>query len=269
MRHSNSLQPRFLLKLFSYTLPFILSFGLTLSITKTLQAANSATNAPAELKNLISQLETAANQRNHKQVMEFYSPKFTNSDGLTYNTVSQSLTKFWEQYNQVKYTTTIDSWEKKGDQLIATTTTTIQGTGKFKGRPMTLNSTIKSRQQFQGNKLIYQEVLSERNEITSGQNPPKVEIRIPDQVKVGQDFDFDVILAEPLGDSLLAGAAIDEKVESDRYLDPKTLDLELLPGGGIFKRAKAPITPENRWLSAILIRGDGMVLITQRIKVEK
>lgn len=269
MRHFNSLQKRFLIKFFSYTLPFLLSCGLTLSFTKSLQAAEGAANAPVELKNLISQLEIAANQKNLKQVMESYSSNFSNSDGLNYNTISQSLTKFWEQYPQVKYTTTIDSWEKNGDNLIATTTTTIQGTGKLKGRPVTLNGTIKSRQQFQGNKLVYQEVLSERNEITSGKNPPKVQIRIPDKVKAGQEFDFDVILTEPLGDSLLAGAAMDEKVEGERYLDPKTLDLELLPGGGIFKRVKAPDTPENRWLSAILIRGDGIVLITQRIKVEK
>lgn len=269
MRHSNSLQNKFLLKLFSYTLPFVLSLGLTLSLTKNLQAANSAANAPAELKNLISQMETSANQRNLKQLMGLYSQNFKNSDGLTHSTVSQALTKLWEQYNQIKYDITLNSWERNGDQLIATTTTTIQGTGKLKGRPVTLNSTIQSRQQFQGNKLVYQEVLSERNEITSGQNPPKVEVRIPTRVKTGQEFDFDVIVTEPLGDSLLAGAAMDEKVEGERYLDPKTLDLELLPSGGIFKRAKAPDNPENRWLSAILIRGDGMVLITQRVKVEK
>ncbi|PSF37306.1 hypothetical protein C7H19_11350 [Aphanothece hegewaldii CCALA 016] len=269
MPHFNSLQQRFLIKFFSYTLPFLLSCGLTLSISKSLQAANTSANAPVELKNMISQLETAANQKNIKQVMNSYSPDFKNSDGLNYNTLSQSLTKFWEQFSQVKYTTTIDSWEKQGDKLIAMTTTTIQGTGKLKGRPVTLNSTIKSRQQFQGQKLLYQEILSERNEITSGQNPPKVEIRIPDKVKAGQEFDFDVIVTEPLGDSLLAGAAMDEKVEGESYLDPKALELELLPGGGIFKRAKAPITPENHWVSAILIRGDGIILITQRVKVEK
>jgi hypothetical protein len=269
MRQYYLLQPRFTTKFLRYTLFFLLSCGLSLSLVKSLQAANSAANAPIELKNLIAQIETAANQKNLKQVMELHSPNFTNSDGLTHDTFGQSLTKFWQQYEQVKYTTTIDSWEKEGDKIIATTTTAIQGTGKFKGRPIALNGTIKSRQQFQGQKLVYQDVLAERIEITSGKNPPKVEIRIPDTVKAGQEFDFDVIVTEPLGDSLLAGAAIDEKVEGERYLDPKTLDLELLPGGGIFKRAKAPETPENRWLSAVLIRGDGIVLITQRMKVEK
>jgi hypothetical protein len=45
--------------------------------------------------------------------------------------------------------------------------------------------------------------------------------------------------------------------------------LELLQSGGLFKRVTAPATPENRWLSAILIQGDGIVVVSQRVKVEK
>ncbi|MFM7479193.1 MAG: nuclear transport factor 2 family protein, partial [Microcystis aeruginosa] len=126
-----------------------------------------------------------------------------------------------------------------------------------------------SRQQFQGNKLVYQEILSERVELSTGKNPPSIQVRIPERVKVGQEFDFDVIVRQPLGDDLLAGAAIDEKVDIERYINTKPLELELLQSGGLFKRVKAPETPENRWLSAILIQGDGIVVVTQRVKVEK
>jgi len=94
-------------------------------------------------------------------------------------------------------------------------------------------------------------------------------VRIPERVKVGEEFDFDVIVREPLGDDLLAGAAIDEKVDIERYINTKPLELELLQSGGLFKRVKAPATPENRWLSAILIQGDGIVVVSQRVKVEK
>ncbi len=44
-------------------------------------------------------------------------------------------------------------------------------------------------------------------------------MRIPERVKVGEEFDFDVIVREPLGDDLLAGTAIDEKVDIERYIN--------------------------------------------------
>ena len=86
---------------------------------------------------------------------------------------------------------------------------------------------------------------------------------------MGQQFDFDVIAKEPLKDNLLAGAAFVETAEASRYLKPSDFELELLTAGGLFKRMKAGDKPESNWVSAILIRGDGITLITQRIRVEK
>ena len=65
---------------------------------------------------------------------------------------------------------------------------------------------------------------------------------------------------------LLAGTAIAEKVDSALYLKPSPLELELLTAGGLFKRVKAADKPEDSWISAILIRGDGITLVTQRVE---
>jgi hypothetical protein len=122
-------------------------------------------------------------------------------------------------------------------------------------------------QEIKDNKIVYQNIQTERVDITSGKNPPRYEVRVPSKVKVNQEFDFDVIVKDPLGDDVLAGIALDEKIEPIRYLDPKSPDLEVLSAGGIFKRVKAPSTPQERWLSAILVQGEGLVLITQRVQV--
>ncbi len=265
---SNPKPNKFFRQSLNFSLSLLLGLGLTFTLATGLRAEKPET-APANLKTLISKIETAANERDIKQLMEFYSPKFTNSDGLTYEKTKKALTHFWERYNNLQYTTTLESWSRSGDKLTANTITKITGTGKVQGRMVGMNATIRSRQQFQGNKLVYQEILSERVELSTGKNPPSVQVRIPERVKVGQEFDFDVIVREPLGDDLLAGAAVDEKVDIERYINTKPLELELLQSGGLFKRVKAPATPENRWLSAILIQGDGIVVVTQRVKVEK
>jgi ketosteroid isomerase-like protein len=249
-------------------LVLLLGAGLLLGFPSRLRAEKPET-APAELKATIAAIETAANARDLARVMGFYSADFHNTDGLTRDSTGKALTRLWERYNDLQYTTTLLSWSRAGGKFEAETMTEIEGTGKVQDRAVRMRAFIRSRQRFQGNKMISQEILSERVELTTGKNPPSVVVKIPDQVKVGQEFDFDVIVRDPLGDDLLAGVAIDERVDIDRYLNTKALDLELLQAGGLFKRVKAPTDPENRWLSAVLIQGDGITVITQRVKVEK
>lgn len=230
--------------------------------------AESPETAPPELKTSMAQIEAAANQKDLKQVMEFYSPDFKNSDGLNYTSLEQALDRFWKSYNKVQYKTELQSWENTKEGLMAQTLTTITGTSEQKGRTIQLKSTIQSRQYFQNQKLVRQEILTERTEVTSGNNPPQVQVILPETVSVGKEFEFDAIVQEPLGSDLLAGTAIDEPVEGKRYLTPSAVELEPLTAGGLFKRAKAPNQAGNRWLSAILVRSDGMTMVTQRIKVE-
>ncbi|EGJ34397.1 hypothetical protein LYNGBM3L_17200, partial [Moorena producens 3L] len=128
-------------------------------------------------------------------------------------------------------------------------------------------STLRSRQRFENQKIVYSTILAERSQITSGANPPKVTVKLPEQVRIGQRFNFDAIVQEPLGDDLLLGVAIEESVRSQRYTNPTEVDLESLAAGGIFKIGRAPLLPEDRWISAILIRGDGMIMITRRLHV--
>ncbi|MBR8830470.1 MAG: hypothetical protein N5P05_000056 [Chroococcopsis gigantea SAG 12.99] len=262
------LHKRFFSKSGLWSLSLLLGLGMTLGLASLARADKSDT-APVELKTLINEIQAAADRRDVKAVMSFYSPEFTNSDGLNFERTKKALTNLWGRYSSIKYNTTIQSWERSGNKLVAETVTEIEGTTNKVGRDMNMKASIRSRQTFVANKLVSQDILSERIQLFSGKTPPKIEVRLPERVKVGQQFDFDVIVLDPIGDNLLAGTAIDEKVDLERYLNPKTIDLELLPAGGVFKRVKAATTPEKRWLSALLIQGDGMVLVTQRVLVEK
>jgi hypothetical protein len=268
MRHPKTFSLPFSDKRSRWSLSFLLGLGLTIGNGMATWAESPAT-APPELKTPITQMEMAANQKDLETVMEFYSPEFKNSDGLNYASLEKALDQLWKRYDTIQYKTELQSWEKTGDELMAETVTTIAGTSQQKGRTIQLQSTIKSRQYFRNQKLVRQEILTEKTQVTSGSKPPEVEIVLPKAVSVGEEFEFDAIVKEPLGNELLAGVAIDENIEGDRYLKPGAVQLELLQAGGIFKRAKAPSTPETRWLSAILIRGDGMTMVTQRLKVER
>jgi hypothetical protein len=267
MRHLETFRPFIFGKIASLFAASWLSFGLVLALSPSLRAENPD-SAPAALKDAIAQLETAANQKNLTLVLERYDPGFSTADGLKLETVKTALESFWKSYPDLTYSTQLLSWEKTPEGWAAQTRTTLKGVGNEDERSVKLTSVIESRQYFKDQKLLRQEILSERTTITSGVNPPEVDIQIPTTVKVGKEFDFDIIVKEPLKDDLLAGVAIAEKVDSARYLKSSPLDLELLNAGGLFKRVKAADKPEDDWISAILIRGDGITLVTQRVRVE-
>lgn len=235
--------------------------------TRKLVQSNTGENVPAELKNLLTQIDAAANRGDIKGVMQFYGPNFTHGDGLTRQSMEKALTALWQRYPQLKYSTQLQSWKSEGNAIIAETVTNITGLPSSKSGNLVLNSTIKSRHRIAGAKVVRLDILSERTQLTSGSKPPQIDIKLPQQIKVGQQYNFDVIVQEPLGDDYLLGAALEEPIQPNKYLNPTPVELELLSSGGLFKVGQAPSTPGNQWVSAVIMRGDGMTMITQRVQV--
>jgi hypothetical protein len=250
-----------------FAIILLLNLGIMGCMTNNVQGENAAT-APEELTTVIAGIEKAANNQDLKGVISYYSKDFKNADGLTIGGLSKALTQMWKNYPQLKYTTEIESWSTSGNELVAETLTTIRGIKNQQGRQERLNSTIRSRQYFQGQKLVRQEILTEQSQLTSGGHPPQVKVVAPDSVTTGEKYNFDLIVDEPLGDQVLLGAVQEEKTAANLYLNPTSLELEPLSAGGIYKVATAPSVPESNWLSAILVRGDGITMITHRVNIK-
>jgi hypothetical protein len=223
--------------------------------------------APSPLKETLAAIDKAASSHNVQAVLAFYSPNFTHSDGLTRQALEQALTQLWRRYPNLTYRTELKAWKAEGSGFMAETTTHVTGAQKVGDRELKIDSTLQSQQQFENQKIVRQEILAERSQITSGTNPPNVKLNLPEQVNVGQEFSFDAVVQEPLGNDLLLGTALEEPVKADGFVTPTTVDLELLSAGGIFKVGRAPLTADNRWISAVLVRQDGMTMITQRLRI--
>lgn len=246
--------------------------GLTAAIASVListhvRAQNPTSAAPAQLTNLLTQMDTAANNRNAQEVLALFADNFTHSDGLTRQTLKESLMNLWKRYPNLKYRTELKSWKPDGRGIQADTVTYITGTQTEGDREFKLNSTLEARQVIQNQKIVRQDILNERSEVTSGTNPPDLKINLPQQVRAGQEFTFDAIVQKPLGDDLLMGVALEEPVKPEGYLNVTTANLEALPAGGIFKVGKAPQNTANQWLSAVVVRHDGITMVTQRLKI--
>ena len=234
---------------------------------KILLTQNRPRNAPPQLKTLLTQINASANRADVKGVMSFYSSSFVHGDGLNRSSMEQALNSLWKRYPRLRYNTKLQSWRTRGNAIIADTVTNIVGLPSANNDNLGMNSTIRSRQRIVNGRIVRQDIISERTQLSSGVNPPKVDINLPDQLKTGQRYYFDAIVNEPLDDDFLLGAAVDERVQADKYVKPTAVNLELLAAGGIFKVGRAPNTPGNQWISAVLVRENGMTMITQRVPV--
>lgn len=250
---------------------FLMALGLAIAVSSSLHASRASAeppeSAPAPLKETLAAIDKAASSHNVQAVMAFYSTNFTHSDGLTRQTLEQALTKLWQRYPNLTYQTSLKSWKAEGNGITTETVTHVTGTQKVGDRELKIDSTLQAQQQFENQKIVRQSILAERSQITSGTNPPNVKLTLPEQVTAGQEFSFDAVVQEPLGNDLLLGTALEEPVKADGFVTPTTVDLELLSAGGIFKVGRAPLTADNRWISAVLVRHDGMTMITQRLRI--
>ena len=231
--------------------------------------AQTAGEIPEELAETIAEMETAANEQNLDELMDYYAENFTNEDGLTAESVEAALEETWATYPQMTYDIAVDSWEEKGDEFVAETTTKITGSQDTQGRVVRLESDIRSRQYFQDGKMVKQEILTEETRLTTGDRPPQIKVNLPETVKVGEKYNFDTIVTEPLDGGVLLGAALEERTGINRYLNPSELELEPLSAGGIYKVVTAPRLEDNHWLSAIVIRGNGITMVTKRVRIEE
>ena len=245
----------------------LLSWGILPGLAMGVQAETAET-APSELTEAIAEIETAVNDQDLDRLLEYYSDDFNNTDGLNIDSLAQGLQQVWGNYPQLTYQTELVSWSETEEGLMAETVTTIAGVNKNRGRTINLESKIESRQYFQDQKIVRQEILAEQSQITSGEKPPQVEIIAPQKVQTGAKYNFDLIVDRPLGDKVLLGAVQEEKTASNLYLNPTALELEPLPAGGIYKTATAPLLPDSNWISAILVRGDGITMVTHRVNIE-
>jgi hypothetical protein len=233
------------------------------------RADSAMLTAPTALKTMLTKIDTAANQRKLPDLLRYYSPNFTTSDGLDRTVWQQSLGQFWQSYSNLNYVTTIESWQGNGNSYTANTITKITGVQNINGRVLNLLSTIKSSQKIVGGQITQQQILQERTQVSSGTKPPTIELSLPDKLQTNAEYNLDAIVTEPLGEDVLMGTTIEQPVTAQGYGQPANYKLELLAAGGLFKIARAPGKSGDYWFSTIFIRPTGMTTLTQRVRVVK
>jgi ketosteroid isomerase-like protein len=237
-------------------------------------------SAPQGLLAAIANLDNAANKKDLVSVMKLYAEDFKHNDGLTKQKLKESLELLWQRYKDISYRTEVIKVESKGDTYSVQTLTQIRGTqgqGESKFRLLATLSSVQTYKNIDAQnkaktdnwQIVSQEILTEKSSLVSGEKPPTVELRLPENIGIGRQYALDAIVTEPLGSSLLLGAVVEEKVNPANYVKDATIDLEALKSGGIFKIGQAPYSEGDRWISVVLVRENGVTINSQRLRVSK
>ncbi|TYQ23680.1 MULTISPECIES: hypothetical protein [unclassified Pseudanabaena] len=236
-------------------------------------AAQSSKPAPPELSNIVFALDKAASSQDLEGVMKYYAPNFNHSDGLNRDRYKQVLGELWQRYKNIRYHTEISKWDKQGDLITAETVTMVQGGKGAENDNFKLDARLISTQTYKNIngqlQVVSQQILSEQSSLSTGDAPPPVKLKVPELIGVGRQYVLDAIVTEPLGTSLLLGAAIEEPVEAKNYLNDNTINLRPLSAGGLFKIGQAPFSSGDRWISVVLVRESGITIASQRLRVSK
>lgn len=234
-----------------------------------LSSVAAAAVPPADLQNLVNRLDQAASDRDIDSVLAAYGDDFRTADGLTRDGLQEALTALWDQFETVTYRTEIGDWRRSRDEIQVETSTTLTATGQQLGRNATLTATVRSRQTLRNGLIVAQEILAERSQLSIGERPPEVQAIAPEQVRPGDAFEFNAFVRGPLGNQVLAGAATIQATRPRLHGLPHNFQPTVIPGGGLFKQGRAGAAGDDRWLSAILVSGEGMTIVSQRLQVRR
>ncbi len=246
--------------------------GPSFPIPKATLANPTAAGLPNPLLEVLTALDSASSRQDLTATLNFYGADFRHSDGLTKKDLEQGLQSLWQRFGKLTYRTTVEGWEKEGENYRVRTRTEVHGiqTNNAKADRLTLTGTVVSEQVYRvGNpwQVVSQQVLAEQTRLTAGERPPELEWRAPQVIGVGRDFALEAVVREPLNTDLLLGAVFDEPIQAQSFTRDRALDLQPLRAGGIYRIGRAPFRVGDRWVSAVIVRETGLVIVGQRMRV--
>ena len=100
--------------------------------------------------------------------------------------------------------------------------------------------------------------------IRSDDNQIDVKFAIPDKVLTGSKYDIDIILNQPLEETIIAGGI--KEYEEGKLLN-QSIRLEPLASGGIFKVSRAPLVPGIQIWTGLIAHPSGLVSFTKTVNI--
>ena len=140
----------------------------------------------------------------------------------------------------------------------------LYGSKNLNGKQFNLNSIFDLTLSLNNGLIKASNIDNNLTTIRSDDNQLDIKISIPDKVLTGSKYDIDVILNQPLEETIIAGGI--KEYQEGKLLN-QSIPLEPLATGGIFKVFRAPLTPGIQTWTGIIAHPSGLVSFTKTVNI--
>ena len=217
---------------------------------------NSAFSKNIDNQLLINQLEDHLNQREDNLLKELFMQK-------SFNIFNKQYLDFRKKYKNAKWSIQSIS----NDQNKSFLDIKIISTRKINDQIYDLSTKQTVKLETYKNKIKGYEVIDEESILNSQKSPLIIKIVSPDKVLTGEKYEMNLIIENPLDNSLIASGMIVLKNKDNMNISNNIFSIKPNQSGGLFKFIQAPLKPGFQTISAIIIHPKGIYSITNKIKV--
>ena len=217
---------------------------------------NSALSKNINNQLLSNQLEQILNERKDDLVKDLFSKQ------SFYKFNKQSLA-FRDKYKGSKWSIKMT----RNDQKNSILDVKIKSTRTIGDQVYKLNTKQTVEIETYKNKIKNYKVIDEESILSSQESPLIVKIISPDKVLTGERYEINLIIENPLDNSLTAGGMIILKNNEKISLSNDLFSIIPNQSGGLFKYIQAPLEPGSQIISAIITHPEGIYSFTKKIKV--
>ena len=218
---------------------------------------NSALSQKTNNQVLSNQLEDILNKQDYVLLKELF--------------LNKSFKQFDEQYQDFKKNYKNSQWSIKTLSSNPDSTLVdvkITSTREIGNQIYNLESKQIVKIQTVKNKIKSYKVINEESILNSQKSPLVVEIICPNKVLTGERYEMNLIVKEPLDNSLLASGMIVLENNDNMNISNYRFGIQPNQSGGLFKYIQAPLEPGFQTVSAIITHPGGIYSITKKIKVD-
>ncbi len=219
--------------------------------------SNSALSKNIDNHLLINQLEGLLNQRKDDLLKELFLQK-------SFNQFNKQYLAFRKKYKDAKWSIQPAENDKNKSLLDIK----ITSTREINNQIYNLYTKQIVKIETYNNKIKGYKVINEESILNSQNSPLVIKIVSPKKVLTGEKYEMNLIIENPLDNSLTASGMILLKNQGLTKISNDVFEIKPNQSGGLFKYIQAPLKPGSQTISAIITHPKGIYLITKKIKVD-
>ncbi len=199
-------------------------------------------------------IETELNQRNFVTLEKY----FDKNEKINFkNKFSKLIKEFPDAKWEIIKSNSINANQHKLEMR-------LHGSKNLNGKKFKLKSNFNFVFNYDNGLIKKSNIQNNLTTIRSDDNQIDIAISIPDVVLTGSKYDIDIILNQPLDETIIAGGITEYQ---EQKLLNQSVPLEPLATGGIFKVSRAPLVPGTQIWTGIIAHPSGLISFTKTVNI--